>query len=111
MQLIGLLNKKEILRIGITGPRAGSQSGETTGLEEEARPGGERKAQPEGSADHRVGMTKMNVALDSHRLRCPGRESCCPRSLEKDQVGSLGHSFGLFLEKNICIYLFGYARS
>lgn len=53
-RLIGLLNKKEILRIGITGSRAGSQSGETTGLEEEARPGGERKAQPEGSADHRA---------------------------------------------------------
>ena len=48
----------------------------------------------------------MNVeALDAHRLCCPGRESCCPRSLEKDQVGSLGHSFGLFLEK---IYVFIY---
>ena len=100
-----MLNKKEILRIGITGPRAGSQSGETTGLEGEARPGGERKVQPEGSADNRVGVTKVNVeALDSHRLCCPGRESCCPRSLEKDQVGSLGHFFGLFLETYM--YLF-----
>lgn len=58
-----MLNKKEILRIGITGPRAGSQSGETTGLEEEARPGGERKVQPEGSAGHRVLVTEVNGGL------------------------------------------------
>lgn len=84
-ELIGLLHKREVLRIGISGPRAGSRCRETS----KAFLG----AGLAGATGNRAEVTGNNVeALDSQGHHCSGRESWCPGGLcsKKRPGGQLG---------------------